>query len=84
MENHTKRIRKARRQGLATKKPSDLGEPTRRLQLRGQGMQPRDIPGEMRATDRRDSVVTKRKAKRQIRGSTRRATSRRTRTPRAG
>ena len=77
MENHTKRMRKARRQGLATKKPGDLGAPTRRLQLRGRGMDARDTPGEMRATDRRTTAVTKRKAKRQLRGSTRRVAARR-------
>jgi hypothetical protein len=77
MENHTKRMRKARRQGLATKKPGDLSPPTRRLQLRGRGMDARDTPGEMRATNRRDTVITKGKAKRQLRGATRRVASRR-------
>lgn len=76
MENHTKRMRKALRQGLASRKPSDLGTPTRRLQLRGGGLEARDRPGEMRAADRRTSVVTKRKARRQTRGGMRRARTR--------
>jgi hypothetical protein len=76
MENHTKRMRKARRQGLASKKPSDIGTPTRRMPLRGRGMELRELPGEKRATGRRDTAVTKRKAKRKSRGTARKVMTR--------
>ena len=79
MKSHTKRIRKARRQGLASKKPGDLAPPTRRMQFRGSGMEARDLPGETRATERRETVATKRKGQRRIRGMARRATTRRVR-----
>jgi hypothetical protein len=62
MENATKRIRKARREGAqATKK--DLAPPTRE-QPRTPGMAGRDNPAEPRANARRKSLVTARKAKR--------------------
>jgi hypothetical protein len=73
MENHTKRIRKARRQGLATKK--DLAPPTRRLALRGRGMQGPDVPGEPRANARKKTAATHRKTKRSARSSARRMRS---------
>lgn len=65
MENHTKRIRKTRRQGLATGK--DIDRRGTRAVLRGTGMAGRDIPGEPRANARRDSLSTGRKARRQAR-----------------
>jgi hypothetical protein len=61
MENHTKRIRKARRQGLAHKK--DLAEPNPRQSVRGGGMPA--VPGEKRPNARRKTLVTQRKTKRQ-------------------
>lgn len=71
MENHTKRIRKARRQGLAQKK--DLGAPTRRMSLRGESL--RDVPGTRRANARRKTLTTNRKSKRNARRTTRRMRS---------
>ena len=68
MENHTKRIRKARRQGLASSK--DVGRRGTRAQLREPGMAGRDTPGEPRANARRTSLQTGRKQKRQARSLT--------------
>lgn len=65
MENHTKRIRKARRQGLASSK--EIGRRGTRAQLREPGMAGRDNPSEFRANARRDSLTTGRKTKRQAR-----------------
>lgn len=77
MENHTKRIRKARHQGLAKKK--DLSTPNRRLQVRG-GQKPADDTAmEPPANVRRKNTLTQRKAERQARSTTRRATGRRVR-----
>jgi len=73
MENHTKRIRKARRQGLAQSK--ELEPPTRRMPLRGRGMAGPDVPGTPRPTARRKTTVTKSKAERQVRGKLRRMRS---------
>jgi hypothetical protein len=73
MENHTKRIRKARRQGLAQKKLSDLAPSTRRTSLRGRGMAGPDVPGAPRPSERRKFASTNRKTKRDIRGGMRRA-----------
>ena len=75
MENHTKRIRKARRQGLARKK--DLA-PSNRAQLREPGMAGRDNPADFRPNARRRTTLTNRKTERQARGTTRRAAGRRT------
>jgi hypothetical protein len=62
MENHTKRIRKARRQGLA-QNGKDLGpSPRVRFNTRLAGG---DIPTEPRANERRTELITGRKAKRQ-------------------
>lgn len=66
MENHTKRIRKARRQGLAST-GKELNRRGTRAQLHEPGMAGRDNPGEFRANARRDSLSTGRKAKRQAR-----------------
>lgn len=73
MENHTKRIRKARRQGLVRSK--EVGPPTRRTTLRGRGMAGADVPGEPRAHVRRSEMMSKRKAERAVRGGLRRAHS---------
>lgn len=68
MENHTKRIRKARRQGLASSK--EISRRGTRAQLREPGMAGRDNPGEPRANARRGTLVTGRKTKRQARSIT--------------
>lgn len=65
MENATKRIRKARRQGLAPSK--EIGRRGTKAQLRTPGMAGRDNPGEFRPSARRKSLVTGRKLKRQER-----------------
>lgn len=65
MENHTKRIRKARRQGLAPSK--ELSRRGTRASLREAGMAGRDNPAEFQANARRKSLVTGRKTKRQAR-----------------
>jgi hypothetical protein len=81
MENKTKRIRKARRQGLADSK--EIGRRGTRASLREPGMAPRDTPGEPRANARKSSLVTGRKAKRQARSApTARRAASRTRTSR--
>lgn len=77
MENHTKRIRKARRQGLARKK--DFSAPNPRLQVRGSPTPRNDPRLEPPANTRRESVITQRKAERQARNTTRRITGRRVR-----
>lgn len=77
MENHTKRMRKARRQGLAHKK--DLSEPNRRLQVRGNRRPDADTAEAPPANHRRKSTLTHRKTERQARSTTRRATGRRVR-----
>ena len=65
MENHTKRIRKARRQGLAPSK--EIGRRGPRVSLRKSGMAGVDTPGEPRANARSKSLTTGRKTKRQAR-----------------
>ena len=77
MENHTKRIRKARRQGLAQKK--DVSTPNRRLQVSGRQKPANDPRLDPPANVRRKSTLTQRKAERQARSTTRRATGRRVR-----
>jgi hypothetical protein len=62
VENHTKRIRKARRQGLAGH-GHDLAARSNRAAL-GTPTRGRDLPGTPRAGARRRSLVTGRKAKR--------------------
>lgn len=74
MENATKRIRKARRQGLAGGK--NLA-PTTRANLSGSGMAGRDTPGTPRAGARRKSAITQRKTKRQARRTSSRPGTRR-------
>lgn len=64
-ENHTKKIRKARRQGLARSK--EIDRRGTRAQLREPGMAGRDNPSEFRANARKQSLTTGRKAKRQER-----------------
>jgi hypothetical protein len=68
MENATKRIRKARRQGLARKK--DLG-PGTRAKLRSPGMAGADNPGPVGANARRKTLLTQRKTRREAPGITR-------------
>lgn len=68
MENHTKRIRKARRQGLASR--SEIGRRGTRAELRVPGMAGRDTPGEPKPNARRATVQTGRKQKRQTRSIT--------------
>ena len=75
MENHTKRMRKARRQGLTKKK--DLA-PSNRAQLREPGMAGSDDPGEFRPNARKRTTLTHRKSEREARSSTRRSAGRRT------
>ena len=77
MENHTKRIRKARRQGLAKKK--DLSTPNPRLQVSGRQKPADDTHLDPPANVRRKSTLTQRKTERQARSTTRRATGRRVR-----
>jgi hypothetical protein len=77
MENHTKRIRKARRQGLARKK--DFSAPNPRLQVRGRQTPAADTVQDPPANTRRKSVLTQRKTERQARATTRRITGRRVR-----
>ena len=62
MENHTKRIRKARRQGLGS--PRAVGTTRARFGERGE---PRggDMPSTPRANARRKTTLTTRKTKRQ-------------------
>lgn len=62
MENHTKRIRKARRQGLGS--PREIGATRARFGPRGQ-IAGEDMPSTPRANARRRSTMTTRKAKRQ-------------------
>ena len=62
MENATKRIRKARRQGLARGK--DVA-PATRANLSGSGMAGRDNPATPRANARCKTLVSVRKTKRQ-------------------
>lgn len=64
-ESHTKRIRKARRQGLAPSQEMDRRGT--KANLRTPGMAGRDTPGEFRANARRGSLTTGRKTKRQER-----------------
>ena len=74
MENATKRIRKGRRQGLQRGK--DLGLPSR-VRYGGRGkIAGRDLPSEPRPNERRDELVTRRKAKRHRRTGIRRAAKR--------
>jgi hypothetical protein len=73
MENHTKRIRKARRQGLAR---NDDPQPTR-ANLRAGGMAGRDNPAEPRPNARRATQLTNRKTERQAKSTTRRSAGRR-------
>lgn len=68
MENHTKRIRKARRQGLAPGK--ETGRRGTRAPLSEPGMAGRDNPAEFRPNARRKSLTTARKTKRQARSIT--------------
>jgi hypothetical protein len=76
MENKTKQMRKARRQGVARKK--DLSAPSRRQQVRGQ-QTPRDDTGtDPAANTRRRTTLTQRKTERQARSNARRAMGRRT------
>jgi hypothetical protein len=77
MENHTKRIRKARRQGLARKK--DFSAPNPRLQVRGQQTPADGTPQDPPANSRRKSTLTQRKTEREARNTTRRITGRRVR-----
>jgi hypothetical protein len=70
MENATKRIRKARRQGLAAYEHG-LGRSTH-ANLSGPAMAGRDVPGEPRANARK-SVMSQRKSKRQNRTATTRS-----------
>lgn len=64
-EYHTKRIRKARRQGLAPSK--EVGRRGTKANLREPGMAGRDNPAEFRPNARRTSLTTGRKSKRQER-----------------
>ena len=68
MENHTKRIRKARRQGLATRKDTTIPTPRRARALRVPGSD----EGPPRADARRKTLLTGRKTKRQVRNAMRR------------
>ena len=77
MENHTKRMRKARRQGLARKK--DLSAPNPRLQVRGRQTPRAGTPTASRSRGPRKSALTQRQAGRQARVTTRRVTGRRVR-----
>lgn len=68
MENKTRRIRKARVQGLAAR-----SEPSRVTSRRGVDRSPTrglDLPAEPRANARKKSVTTTRKAKRAARSTT--------------
>lgn len=65
MENHTKRIRKARRQGLANSK--DIDRRGTKANLRVPGMAGRDVPDIPRANRRKATLSTGRKARRQAR-----------------
>ena len=62
MENHTKRMRKARRQGLADHGKNLGRTPRVRFSTPLAGA---DLPGEPRATARRKELSTGRKTKRQ-------------------
>lgn len=72
MENHTKRIRKARRQGLADHGKALARSPRVRFSTRLAGA---DNPATPRANARRKSTTTARKQKRQLRSASRRNVS---------
>ena len=76
MENQPKRIRKARRQGLAKKK--DLATPDPRQQVRGV-QPPRAAIVAGSAPNRRRATLTERKTERADRATLRRAAGRRVR-----
>lgn len=76
MENHTKFIRKARRQGRQTI-GKEIAVPTpSRSRFRRTPAETLDLPGERRANARKKTLTTTRKAKRQRRAATRRAAPR--------
>ena len=73
MENHTKRIRKARRQGFqSTSKELAPPRPSRSRFRRAPTEAP-DLPGNRRANARKKTLTTTRKARRQRPAGTRRA-----------
>jgi hypothetical protein len=72
MENHTKRIRKARRQGLAENGKALARSPRARFSTRLAGA---DDPSTPRPNARRKSLTTARKQKRQVRSASRRNVS---------
>jgi hypothetical protein len=76
MENHTKRIRKSRREGFqSTSKELAPPRPSR-SRVRRTPSAVLDVPGTRRANARKKSLTTTRKTKRQRPAGTRRAMAR--------
>ena len=71
MENSTKRLRKARRQGLST---GGRRSPTVGRAVTGAPTRGADLPHEPRANERRRTLTTKSKTQRQQSASSRRTT----------